>query len=111
MSFTSSSHAFHMVYSSSAISHKNQIYIKDEKCRFIALGKVTPRSYSYTEAFKIAHARLTCLCFLLAVELWQWLFDSWHALDLPLPLFCGDAVVVKVFSAFCCHKSECVDGV
>ena len=35
------------------ISHKNQI---------ITLGKVTPKYYSYTKAFKIAHARLTCLC-------------------------------------------------
>ena len=31
--------------------------------------------------------------------MWQRLFDSWHALDLPLPLFCGDAVI-KVISVF-----------
>ena len=31
--------------------------------------------------------------------MWQRLFDSWHVLDLPLPLFCGDAVV-KVISVF-----------
>ena len=36
------------------MSHKNQI---------ITLGKVRPKYYSYTKAFKIAHARLTCLCF------------------------------------------------
>ena len=43
----------------SPISHKNQI---------ITLGKVTPQYYSYTEAFKIAHARLTCLCSTLVNE-------------------------------------------